>query len=50
MFELIYRALVVMGVITLVVIAVVVVSFYERIRRDSGKGGEEEHQHRQRGP
>jgi len=33
MFELIYNALVVMGVITLVVIAVVVVSVYERIRR-----------------
>jgi len=33
MFELIYNALVVMGVITLVVIAVVALSVYERIRR-----------------
>jgi len=50
MFELIYRALVVMGVITLVVIAVVAVSVYERIRRDSGKSGDEERHHEKRGP
>jgi hypothetical protein len=50
MFELIYNALVVMGVITLVVIAAVVVSVCERIRRDSGKGGDENRHHEQRGP
>jgi len=50
MFELIYKTLVVMGVITLVAIAMIGVLVYERVRRDRATRGDEDRRREKQRP